>query len=76
MQQMGTVVSFADFEKSKGNYFVDVDGNTYLDSFMQIASIPLGYNHPALLNVLAQPESWNVLANRSAMGKQEGLLLI
>ena len=42
MQQMGTVVAFADFDKSKGNYLVDVDGNTYLDAFMQIASIPLG----------------------------------
>lgn len=42
MQQMESVTLFADFDKSKGNYFVDVDGNTYLDAFMQIASIPLG----------------------------------
>ena len=42
MQQIATVVMFADFDKSKGNYLVDVDGNTYLDAFMQIASIPLG----------------------------------
>lgn len=33
---------FADFEKCKGNYFVDVDGNRYLDVFQQIASIPIG----------------------------------
>lgn len=32
-----------------GNYIVDVDGNTYLDVFAQIASIPVGYNSPQLL---------------------------
>ena len=42
MQQMQSVTLFADFENSKGNFLVDVDGNTYLDAFMQIASIPLG----------------------------------
>ena len=42
MQQMSSVVTFTNFDKSQGNYLVDVDGNTYLDSFMQIASIPLG----------------------------------
>ena len=41
-QQMSSVVLISDFEKSSGNYFCDVDGNTYLDAFMQIASIPLG----------------------------------
>ena len=39
---MESITLFADFEQSKGNYFVDADGNTYLDAFMQIASIPLG----------------------------------
>lgn len=39
---MGSVLLISDLEKSQGNYFTDVDGNTYLDCFMQIASLPLG----------------------------------
>ncbi len=41
-QQMDTVVMVTDLEKSRGNYLCDVDGNMFLDAFMQIASIPLG----------------------------------
>ena len=42
LQQMGSITLIADLEKSSGNYFCDVDGNNYLDAFMQIASLPLG----------------------------------
>jgi len=68
MQEMSSVTFFADYDRSQGNYIVDVDGNTYLDCFMQIASIPLGYNHPAILSALRDERNLSALANRPAMG--------
>ena len=68
MQEMSTVTFFADYEKSYGNYLTDVDGNTYLDCFMQIASIPLGYNHPAILSALRNERNIKAMANRPALG--------
>ncbi|GMG27085.1 unnamed protein product [[Candida] boidinii] len=47
----------ADYYKSKGNYIVDVDGNTYLDLYCQVASIPLGYNNPALIETAKDPKT-------------------
>jgi len=38
---------FVNFKKSKGNYFVDTDGNVVLDFANPIA---LGYNHDQLIN--------------------------
>ena len=42
MQSMDSVHFFADYEKSLGNYIVDVDGNEMLDVFTQISSVPIG----------------------------------
>jgi 4-aminobutyrate aminotransferase/(S)-3-amino-2-methylpropionate transaminase len=53
-----------DFEKSKGNYIVDADGNTMLDVFAQIASIPVGYNNPAFLALSKESAFQTALANR------------
>ena len=68
MQEMSTVAFFADYDKSHGNYICDVDGNTLLDCFMQIASIPLGYNHPAILEALRDENNIKAMANRPALG--------
>lgn len=57
-----------DYEKSVGNYIVDSDGNQMLDLYMQIASIALGYNHPALVEAAKSPGVVNALVNRPATG--------
>jgi len=38
--------------KGKGCYFWDIDGNKFLDFASQVASNPLGYNHPELKAVV------------------------
>ncbi|ORZ04645.1 4-aminobutyrate aminotransferase [Absidia repens] len=67
-QDTRSVFFVADFEKSKGNYIVDADGNTMLDVFAQIASIPVGYNNPAFLALAKDPAFQTALANRAALG--------
>jgi 4-aminobutyrate aminotransferase/(S)-3-amino-2-methylpropionate transaminase len=68
MQEMSSVSFFADYDRSHGNYISDVDGNTFLDCFMQIASIPLGYNHPKILEALRDERNIKAMANRPALG--------
>lgn len=62
----------ADYEKSNGNYIVDVDGNTYLDVYAQIASIPLGYNNPALAAVAKSDKMVRAIIDRPALGNFPG----
>lgn len=64
----GAVNFFVDLEKSEGNYIADVDGNKMLDAFSQIASLPLGYNHPDLMNAVASPALMRYSVNRLALG--------
>jgi len=68
IQEMSSIQYFADYDRSQGNYMTDVDGNTLLDCFMQIASLPLGYNHPSILSALRDEANLSAMANRPAMG--------
>jgi 4-aminobutyrate aminotransferase/(S)-3-amino-2-methylpropionate transaminase len=58
----------ADYQKSYGNYISDPDGNTLLDVYAQIASIPVGYNNPNLLKAAQSPEMASAIINRPALG--------
>lgn len=49
IQDNRTHMLVVDYEKSKGNYLVDADGNKLLDVFAQISSIALGYNVPEMI---------------------------
>jgi 4-aminobutyrate aminotransferase len=51
------VYPFIHSHKGKGCYFQDIDNNTFLDFASQIATLPLGYNHPNLLKVLKKYNS-------------------
>ena len=42
LQSMKSIQYPVDYEKSIGNYIVDADGNTMLDVFTSISSVPLG----------------------------------
>lgn len=57
-----------DMSKSIGNYIADVDGNLYLDVFMNISSTCMGYNHPDVLAVARSEEMVSLVANRTAGG--------
>ncbi len=52
LDQAYQVQRFVDAKQSKGNFFVDVDGNVVLDLHCNFSNLPLGYNHEAYINVI------------------------
>ncbi|XP_069590096.1 4-aminobutyrate aminotransferase, mitochondrial [Ranitomeya imitator] len=68
IQNADAVNFFCNYEDSRGNYLVDVDGNRMLDLYSQISSIPIGYNHPALIKMMQQPQNLSTFVNRPALG--------
>jgi 4-aminobutyrate aminotransferase/(S)-3-amino-2-methylpropionate transaminase len=64
----GAVTFFGDYAASSGCYLVDADGNRMLDMFSQIASLPLGYNHPALEDACRDPRMATFAISRAALG--------
>ncbi|KAK0053080.1 4-aminobutyrate aminotransferase mitochondrial-like isoform X1 [Biomphalaria pfeifferi] len=68
IQNTDAIQFFVDYKKSYGNYIADVDGNFLLDLYTQIASVPIGYNHPRMTQVLKDPDNLSTFVNRPALG--------
>uniref|UniRef100_W5K4J9 4-aminobutyrate aminotransferase, mitochondrial n=1 Tax=Astyanax mexicanus TaxID=7994 RepID=W5K4J9_ASTMX len=67
-KNVGAVNFFCNYEESRGNYLVDADGNRMLDLYTQISSVPIGYNHPALMKAVTNPIHLSAFVNRPALG--------
>uniref|UniRef100_A0A8C7HIJ2 4-aminobutyrate aminotransferase, mitochondrial n=1 Tax=Oncorhynchus kisutch TaxID=8019 RepID=A0A8C7HIJ2_ONCKI len=66
IQNVGAINFFCNYEESRGNYLVDVDGNRMLDVYTQISSIPIGY--PAEFPMFTSFSSQSAFVNRPALG--------
>lgn len=67
-QLLGSMRWTMDMEKSQGSIFVDTAGNEYLDAFMQISSIPLGYNNEELISAISERNVLKSVISRPAIG--------
>ena len=56
-QEMSSVSFFADYDASHGNYITDVDGNTFLDCFMQVNLFPINCPSPTSSESLRHHDS-------------------
>ncbi|CAO1625965.1 unnamed protein product [Sympodiomycopsis kandeliae] len=68
IQDARTSIVAVDYEKCKGNYLVDADGNRHLDMFGQIASIAIGYRNDELEKLAGSEEFKIAVMNRPALG--------
>ena len=59
---------YIDVNKSQGHYFVDSNGKKYLDLVTNIASLPIGYNHPKLLTLFDDSINKSNAIHRYALG--------
>jgi len=55
------------YRSSHGSTLVDIGGKSYLDMFGSISSLPVGYNHPKMVE-LARKVDPNVLIHKPATG--------
>jgi len=56
--------TYIDYSKSRGSYLVDCDGNTFVDFFTNIASLPIGFNHPKLIKFTQEDQFTNSFVNK------------
>lgn len=71
MNRISNIQSYSwavDYDKSFGNYVVDIDGNSMLDCFGNIGSLPIGYNNPALIEATKSKEWQMFSTHRPALG--------
>lgn len=55
-QQIGTFSGLA-MERGKGCYFIDADGNKYLDTYAGVGIASLGHSHPAFVKAMQEQVS-------------------
>ncbi|XP_056639753.1 4-aminobutyrate aminotransferase, mitochondrial-like [Diorhabda sublineata] len=72
-QMVGTIQYLVNYEKSIGNYIIDADDNILLDTYTNISTIPVGYNHPKLLDLFKDECNLKSMVNRPALGVYPGL---
>ena len=65
---MNTIRKYINIDKSFGHYIYDHKDIKYLDLVTNIASLPIGYNHPKLLKLFDNPINKNNAIHRYALG--------